>query len=328
MGKKPLLTLAGLFLASVAVSATGCGQCTQCSTRPGKFGGSGPQAKAATPAVGDNKRTDLARDTGKKPGPPPVNEILPVGGAGFEKMPNTTPMKNVPNTYSGDPAPGPITPPPAPNLPGREMIEGSTISRHSMEVPPMPTRTSSTEGIRGKPVPPSNLNSGVPGLNESSETQGLPTGFPSQPVSGKEAPAPQPPDNLAPPAPPAPLPKDTPARPSPLPPPLPPGVIPSTPVGTTTNMTPPPPQPLPGETPEGTRATPVPAPAPAPLPGALPGPVPEPGPVPGSLPPISTTPISTTPGKAHEPRPAKPSGEAPGATPPNLPGETLPPLGS
>jgi hypothetical protein len=327
MGKKPLLTLAGLFLAGVAISATGCGQCTQCSTRPGKFHSNGPQAKAPTPAVGDSKRSEVARETGKKPQPAPNGDILPVGGNSFEKMPSTTPMKSVPNTYSGDPPMGSIPGVGGTTMPGREVGEGSTYSpRESVAVPALPaTPRTKPEGYEAVPKPPVNQPGGPnpqpPGVGTPGSDTPPPLGYQTQPIA---------PPNV-PPIPTAPKPPDLGPRPAPPPPRLPEGIE-SSPVAAPSGV----PSGLPGDMPSGmpggssttsSMTPPLSAPPASTLPGSMPpsstetqGPKPAPLPT-GSLP-------GLTPAVPEIPRPAptSPSGVVPGANPPNLPGEDLPPL--
>ncbi|MFQ3594279.1 MAG: hypothetical protein SNJ82_13950, partial [Gemmataceae bacterium] len=232
MGKKPLLTLAGLFLASVASLATGCGQCTQCSTRPGKFPSTGPQAKAPTPAVGDTKRTDLAQNSGPKVDPPPKADVLPASG--FDRRPDPTPMKPVPPTYSGDPPPqGILEPSSSPNpssLPGRDRNDAIPTSRREpMPVPPIPTtRTNRTEEsrltrpeeFRALPMPNDGMGK-VPGVGDPTSEGESRSGFAARPVPPTQA--------ITPPAPPAPAPVDLPPRTHPAPPPLPAGVEPKQP---------------------------------------------------------------------------------------------------
>jgi len=329
MGKKPLITLAGLFLAGVAISATGCGQCTQCSTRPGKFHSSGPQAKAATPAVGDSKRSEQARDTASKSQPAPKTDIVPVAGTGFDKMPEPTPMKPVPPTYSGDPPPGPITPVPPSDLPGRDNTANPMGSRReTMNVPPLPTgmrgsrveetRPSRSEEFRARPLPAAPFDSNmekVPGVGEPTIASESRSDFTARPIETKEP--------VTPPAPPPPAPVEVPPRQHPAPPPLPSGLEPMSPSET---MPPALPGPLPGA-----------------LPGTLPPPLPEgntttttkqtgqvgtaPTSRPGEVaPPTAKRPSSPTESASEQKPKAIP--EMPGSTPPHLPGVELPPLGS
>ena len=339
MGKKPLLMLAGLFLAGVAISATGCGQCTQCSTRPGKWNSNGPQAKAPTPAMGDSKRSEVARDTGKKPQPATNGDIVPVGANSFEKMPSTTPMKNVPNTYSGDPPMGSISGVRQHSMPGQEVGEGTIYSaRESVAVPTPPaTPRNQSEGFQSTPgLPvnsqPSGLNSAVPGTGIPSNEGSTRTGFQAQPAP----PAPHPTELSAPPPPPLPKPPiaSTPDTvpsgvPSGVPGSVPsgvPGAMPGSvsggmpgnmPSGIPSAMNPPTeslPSGVPGHSGTTSNMTPPTAPT-AMAPGK--STLNSPAKLPGSTPAVPETP---------RPAPVSPTESVPGTTPPNLPGEDLPPL--
>jgi len=326
MGKKPLITLAGLFLAGVAISATGCGQCTQCSTRPGKFHSSGPQAKAATPVVGESKRSEQARDTAKQSPAAPKTDLVPVAGTGFDRMPEPTPMKPVPPTYSGDPPPGPITPVPPSDLPGRESTTSPMGSRReTMSVPPLPTgvrgsrveetRPSRSEEFRARPLPAAPFDSNmekVPGVGVPTNASETRSDFTARPIETKEP--------VTPPAPPPPAPVDVPPRSHPAPPPLPSGIEP-TPAAE--KMPPALPPTLPGT-----------------LPGTLPPTQPEAAPTantkklgtaPATMPGEIAPPTGKRPSAAGESaseQKAKAIAEMPGSTPPHLPGVELPPLGS
>jgi hypothetical protein len=209
MGKKPFIGLAGLLLAGVAITATGCGQCTSCNTRPGKFN-PGPISKGPTPAVGDRKtKTEVAADTSIPPAPAPV-ESTATGGPSLPPPGTTTGAlkKDMP----------PVTPVSMHDtLPGRDSLEGSAAS---------PSRTSTSTSF---PVPPTPVRSTL---------GGAPNSIPASPVTR----APELPTNTMPPSlPPGVEPVGGPPGPPPVtttPPPVPlPGV------------TPPPPAPLPGGTP-------------------------------------------------------------------------------
>jgi hypothetical protein len=149
MGKKPFIGLAALLLAGVAITATGCGQCTSCNTRPGKFN-PGPMSKGPTPAVGDKKtKTEVAADSSIPPAPTPVDTTS--GGGPSLPPPGT-------GTASGSLKKD--TPPVTPvsmddNVPGRDPLEGSTVS---------PSRPSSTTSF---PVPPTPVRSTLGGASRS-----------------------------------------------------------------------------------------------------------------------------------------------------------------
>jgi hypothetical protein len=290
MGKKPLITLAGLFLAGVAIGTTGCGQCTQCNTRPGKFTSTAPQAKAPTPAIGDTKKGgELARDMGKQPKAPPVTDILPVGG--FEKMPPPPTAAQLSRQVEPLPGPGPMNPPPS-TLPGREPIESTTTSRMDrLDVPPPPVRPNRTDGFTATPV--SNPTEAARNTSPPVPTNGAnPTPLPPVPATPVENPP-------------------TIAEGMPM---TPPAAMSPAPVGDALpGIAPPPGLNPPGETTTANRM---------PSPPAIPA-VPPPSPAPETKP--EPAPSSPTKPEPIAPPPQSLS-EAPGSGPPNIPGVELPPI--
>jgi hypothetical protein len=189
MGKKPVISLAGLLLAGVAITATGCGQCTSCNTRPGKFN-PGPISKSPTPAVGDKKtKTEVAADGSIPPAPAPIE---PVSGPALPPPGTTTGAlkKDMPPVTTVSMEDG---------VPGREPLEGAgapsrTSSSTSFPVPPTPVR--STLGGASRSIPASPVTR-APDLPTDTTTPPLPQGV----VPLDSPPAPTPPVATTPPPP-------------------------------------------------------------------------------------------------------------------------------
>lgn len=209
MGKKPFIRLAGMFLAGVSLASIGCGQCTSCNTRPGKFNTPPVVGKAPTPAIGDKKSgVEVVGDTVIKPSPV-VTEAPPTGGPGLPS--GSTPAAPLPSgpAASMKRETQGVTPVSMQdNLPGREPTEGAVIqashSQPAFSVPPTPVRsTLGDSSPMGKPaeLPTSTTSRATP----------IPSGVPME-----SPPAPQPPVSATPA--PQPVPGTGPITGTPLPP--------------------------------------------------------------------------------------------------------------